>query len=568
LFFVFNFLLGFVIFRPYSETEIGGGGFEKEWKKKIDHHKSSLFFLFVPLVRYPIRPYTPEGMVPYLQEIRPYLTYSRWARIGLWCTIVMGIGVWQQQLHIQAYTLEKKSLEEVGWSIEIKFPYSQSEIETFNNQFDETKAIYDKILALEIKAAELGWEIHHSPPFNQTILADFEEQYTRSKKLKPHVLELESKLGIEITYPYNEDIDFLYLSLETSYIPAGEYLISEGKLVSLPYPLDVMSSEVSQILYQSVSAGVNPSANVCMRCPVERVNWLEAVEFANRLSSANGLPECYTITTDLVELDILTKMTTNIVHLNTLTCLGWRLPTELEWEIVSHGDSDIENQENTSAPIQSKEPNKYGIYDLDGNVAEWVWDKYEPTLQGLITGTETPQKLPFTSTLNSLMERQETVVLDEKSKAERVFRGGSFNKVGDWSFRRGELWNNSGDGLGFRLVKLHQSSLLDLEVNGSTTSSEYINLVGYILRGHFNSFKECYDQAQGKDPSFNGEFILYFDIERNGSIAEVFVESNISVPPVGFEMCLTSEVRGLTFPTTESNDLKRIAFPLVFNGSK
>lgn len=568
MFFVITFLLGFAFFRPYSETETGGGGFDTKWKEKIEHHKSSLFFLFIPLVRYPIRPYTPEGMVPYLQEVRAYLAYSRWARIAVWCVIVVGIGVWQQQLYIQAYTIEKKALEEVGWAFELQFPYSPSEIERYKNQFDETKAIYEKILVLENKAAELGWEIHHSPPFTQTLLTDFEQQYTLSKKLKPQILELESRLGIKLSYPYSEDPEFLALSLETSHIPAGEYLISEDILVGLPYHLDVMSSEVSQILYQSVSAGVNPSAKVCMRCPVERVNWFDTVIFANRLSSAYGLPECYTITTDLIELDFRTERTTKNVHLNSLTCLGWRLPTELEWEIVSHGNSSIESLEKSSTPIQSKAPNEYGLYDLDGNVAEWVWDKYEPKLQGLMSEDVTPQNFPFTSALNSLMDRQETVVLYKESKPERVFRGGSFNKEGDWSFRRGELWNNSGDGLGFRLVKLHQTSLNDLEAKVSMAGTEYQILVGYILKGHYDSFQNCFDLSRRNDPSFDGEFVIYLDINPNGSIEEVTLETDLLEHPSGFEVCITSEVQKLIFPATETVGLKKASFPLAFIGDK
>jgi formylglycine-generating enzyme required for sulfatase activity len=45
-----------------------------------------------------------------------------------------------------------------------------------------------------------------------------------------------------------------------------------------------------------------------------------------------------------------------------------------------HGDYTWyeENSEETTHPVGSKAPNQYGVYDLMGNVWEWVDDWYEP----------------------------------------------------------------------------------------------------------------------------------------------------------------------------------------------
>lgn len=156
--------------------------------------------------------------------------------------------------------------------------------------------------------------------------------------------------------------------------------------------------EVTQKEYEEVM-GENPSNFEGENLPVENVTWYEAIEYCNKLSEKEGLTPVYTIDGENVSWD--------------RSANGYRLPTEAEWEYAARAGTttpfNTENsisdeeanyyghypygieenyftQENletepgqyrqTTVEVDSFSPNKWGLYNIHGNVAEWCFDYY------------------------------------------------------------------------------------------------------------------------------------------------------------------------------------------------
>jgi formylglycine-generating enzyme required for sulfatase activity len=98
--------------------------------------------------------------------------------------------------------------------------------------------------------------------------------------------------------------------------------------------------------------------------PVVCVSWYDAINYCNWRSEKDGLTPAYTVDGRTVTWN--------------QNADGYRLPTEAEWD-YAYAKSGITatrygNPPNTTTPVKQYEPGNLDLYNLDGNVKEWVWD--------------------------------------------------------------------------------------------------------------------------------------------------------------------------------------------------
>ncbi|HTI51257.1 MAG TPA: SUMF1/EgtB/PvdO family nonheme iron enzyme [Planctomycetaceae bacterium] len=123
-------------------------------------------------------------------------------------------------------------------------------------------------------------------------------------------------------------------------------------------------------------------------CPVAGLTWHRAAEYCQWLSRQDGIPEsewCYRENTDALTME---------PYPDYLTRTGYRLPTEAEWEYgcragaataYSWGSDPslgwrfalaLDKSQGRHLPVGSLCPNRFGLFDMHGNVAEWVEEPY------------------------------------------------------------------------------------------------------------------------------------------------------------------------------------------------
>jgi formylglycine-generating enzyme required for sulfatase activity len=216
-------------------------------------------------------------------------------------------------------------------------------------------------------------------------------------------------------------------------IPAGAFTMGSNAgysseepthPVKIQQPFYLQATEVTQGQWEKVM-GSNPSnfKGCGDDCPVEKVCWNDVWQFIEKLNQA--------------------EKTT-----------AYRLPSEAEWEYACRagsatefffGDDDkqlgesawySENSKGQTHAVGMLKPNAWGLYDMHGNVWEWVEDDWHDGYNGCRN-----DGVPW---------------IDIPRGSDRVIRGGSWFSNAHYcrSARRGSLWPGIRyDSVGFRLCR-------------------------------------------------------------------------------------------------------------------
>jgi formylglycine-generating enzyme required for sulfatase activity len=174
--------------------------------------------------------------------------------------------------------------------------------------------------------------------------------------------------------------------MQFALIPAGEFQMGSANgsddehpvhtvRISKPFYLGIY--EVTQGQWEAVM-GNNPSQfKGDANRPVETVSWEEVQKFIDKLNTREGGTQ-------------------------------YRLPTEVEWEYAARAGSTTEysfgddssqlgkyawfgnNAGNMTQQVGKLQPNAWGLYDMHGNVWEWVQDLYGKYAAGPVTDSQGP----------------------------------------------------------------------------------------------------------------------------------------------------------------------------------
>lgn len=275
-------------------------------------------------------------------------------------------------------------------------------IEAFQKgRYDEAAKLFQELVTLDPKNP-LAWHFLGQAREQRGDIPGAKEAYNKVLEIQPTGQVAEKTKGYLSRLPGEKDCNDCP---EMVTLPAGSFSMGANNGESDEKPTHNVSVaafamgkyEVTQGQWKAVM-GSNPSQfkNCGDNCPVENVSWDDAQAFIQKLNAKTGKQ--------------------------------YRLPSEAEWEYACRagaqqeycGSDNIDavawygayadpvgNSAKTTNRVGQKQANAWGLYDMSGNVWEWVEDRYHDNYNGAPTDGSAWQG----------------------DSANRVLRGGSWDSV-------------------------------------------------------------------------------------------------------------------------------------------
>lgn len=293
--------------------------------------------------------------------------------------------------------------------------------------------------------------------------------------------------------------------------------------------------EVTQKEYQEITKK-NPSNFKGDNLPIENLTWYEAVAYCNARSEKEGLEKVYTVDGQNVTWN--------------RSANGYRLPTEAEWEYACRGGTETPfNTETSISPeesnyfghypylieenyfsqekldtepgeyrettvlVDSFSPNKWGLYNMHGNVGEWCWDYYGAYADG-----------------------EQTDPAGAETGTRRIYRGGGWNDFAKHirsAYRASSPADRSSASVGLRLVRnavMMEGSIADTEQKTSEKGEGNTLIVFFSWGGNTKGIAQEIQLQTGAD-LFEIELVHPYSDDYNTVLDEAQSDQNEQARP-------------------------------------